>query len=286
MKIKPSEILNVFSSLEPSFLISAIILVPIMYAIRAYRWDTLLRLSSITKPYSLIYKILLVGVFYGLITPGKIGEIGRAYHFKENRPIIISSIVVEKLIDIYVLLLLSTLTIFLFFIENDLLMYGVLACCIVIIAGSLFLCNTWLLSNIARLFRISGDQIKIFIDYFKLQFRPSKQIFMVISLSFLYYGVAYLLGICLLIALKTDWLDVITLPLIILMGNIPFTISGLGLRESIGALTFSIMGESAAIGFTFALFLFIFITFIPGIFGYFLAMKIDYDSDRLTVFKK
>jgi hypothetical protein len=62
------------------------------------------------------------------------------------------------------------------------------------------------------------------------------------------------------------------LPIVVLMGNIPITISGLGLRESIGSLCFVLLGESAANGFVFSLLLFIFITVIPAIFGYVIIM--------------
>ncbi len=283
LKIHPDEILNVFSTLKPFFLLSALLFVPIMYAVRAYRWDILLRSISIEKPYPLVCKILVIGVFYGLITPGKIGELGRAYHFKESSPIILSSIVVEKLTDIYVLLLLSVITILLLFSENGVLLFGILFCCIIILAGSILLTSTLVLTYIARIFRISGNQANIFVEYFKLQFRPSKRFIRVFLLSFLYYGITYIFGIFLLLALQTRWTAVFTIPLIILMGNIPLTISGLGLRESIGALTFTLLGESAAIGFSFALLLFIFITLIPGIFGYFLALKSDFNPNRIAV---
>lgn len=283
LKIHPDEIINVFSTIQPLFLLSALLFVPLMYAIRAYRWDILLRSISIQKPYPIIYRILVIGVFYGLITPGKIGELGRAYHFKESSSVILSSIVVEKLIDIYVLLFLSTVTIFFFFTKNTFLLFGILFCSAIILVGTLILHSSWFLTVIARFFRISGDQVEVFVTHLKMQFGPTPHFVRVVVLSFLYYGLAYLFGICLLTALQTQWRAVLTMPLLILMGNIPLTISGLGLRESIGALTFTLIGEPAAIGFSFAFLLFIFITFIPGILGYFLAIKSEYDVNRLTV---
>jgi len=286
LKIHPDEIVNVFSTIQPVFLLSALFFVPIMYAIRAYRWNILLHSVSIQKPFPLIYKILVIGVFYGLITPGKIGELGRAYHFEESSPIILSSIVVEKLTDIYVLLLLSAITIFIFFMKNTLLLFGILICCVTILVGTLILHSSWFLTMIARIFRITGNHVEAFVTHFKRQFGPTTHFVMVLLLSFLYYGFAYLFGICLLTALQTNWIAVLTMPLIILMGNIPLTISGLGLRESIGALTFTLLDEPAAIGFSFAFLLFIFITFIPGILGYFLAIKTEYDANRFEGMKK
>ncbi len=285
LKIHPNEIINTFSTLQPLFLLSAFLFVPLLYAIRVYRWDILLRMLSIEKPYHVLYKILVIGVFYGLVTPGKIGELGRAYHLKESSPIILSSIIVEKLIDIYVLLLLSIITIFLFFFESRLLFFSILLCIAAILVGSLLLSSTWLLTFLAGIFKISGNQINIFVEHLKLQFRPSKQLIMVFFLSFLYYGFTYLFGIFLIFSLQTNWKAVLTIPLIILMGNIPLTISGLGLRESIAALTFSLLGEPAAIGFSFSLLLFIFITLIPAILGYFLAIKYESDSNRNLVLR-
>jgi uncharacterized membrane protein YbhN (UPF0104 family) len=94
-----------------------------------------------------------------------------------------------------------------------------------------------------------------------------------VLLSILYYCICYL--ICFFICLSAGFnpIVLITFPIIILMGNIPITISGLGLRESVGSLLFIYLGDTAANGFVFAFLIFIIITLIPGIFGYILSMK-------------
>jgi hypothetical protein len=89
----------------------------------------------------------------------------------------------------------------------------------------------------------------------------------------LYYVVALIIGFFLALSLNLDVIVVCTIPLLILVGNIPITIGGLGLRESLGALAFELLGLSAAYGVTYSLLRFIVIVIIPGFFGYYYSMK-------------
>jgi uncharacterized membrane protein YbhN (UPF0104 family) len=93
-----------------------------------------------------------------------------------------------------------------------------------------------------------------------------------------YYAINYIIGYFILLALNVDVIAVITIPIIILIGNVPITISGLGLRESVGAVCFTLLGGEGTYGFSFSLILFGIITLIPGLAGYILAMKTGISS--------
>jgi len=280
IKINPAEIIQILSASKPQFFIAACLCVIILYIVRVYRWDFLLQIVSIKKSFLTLWTTLFIGVFYGLITPGKIGELGRIYHIEGSKPILLSSIIAEKIIDIYLLFFLSTFTIIIYFNNNRLLLTGIIICGIFIFLITIMFNTTKLLIFFTKFFKISDKQVKIFVECLRLQFRPSKKLLLIILLSFLYYLIAYILGIFLLLSLQIERIAVISLPLIIIMGNIPLTISGLGLRESIGAFTFSLLGFPAAAGFSFSLFLFGFMILLPGFFGYLLSMKSNIESSN------
>jgi hypothetical protein len=85
LKVDFFEIIQIFLSLNIFYLIGALFLVLVLYMIRTLRWNLFLRSFSITLPFLQSFKILLIGTFYGLVTPGKIGEVGRAYHMDEKK---------------------------------------------------------------------------------------------------------------------------------------------------------------------------------------------------------
>ena len=88
-----------------------------------------------------------------------------------------------------------------------------------------------------------------------------------------YYTLSYVIGYLILLSLNIDTFAVITLPIIVLIGNMPITISGLGLRESVAALCFVLLGIDGMYGFSFSLIQFGIITLIPGLVGYGLFIK-------------
>ena len=109
-KIDFESIVHVLESMNIFLLICALLLVPVMYALRALRWQAILHSTGIYLPFTTTFRILLIGNFYGLITPGKIGELGRAFHISEKKAVTVPTVALEKLIDIAVLAFLSALT--------------------------------------------------------------------------------------------------------------------------------------------------------------------------------
>ena len=116
-KVNLSDVAGILLSLNIYYYIISVLIVPILYIIRTIRWEILLESMDIRNPFANLFKILIIGVFYGLITPGKVGELGRAYHLNGQKTKIVPTIIIEKITDIFSLIMLSVLTIILFF--ND-----------------------------------------------------------------------------------------------------------------------------------------------------------------------
>jgi|WetSurMetagenome_2_1015567.scaffolds.fasta_scaffold00639_5 glycosyltransferase 2 family protein len=273
IKVNFSEILSIIFSLNLFYLAGALLLVPVLYAIRTVRWNVFLHSVGITLPFVQSFKILLIGNFYGLVTPGKVGELGRAYHLNEKKVVTIPTIIFEKMIDILTLIILSLLTIIFYFQKSTFMQGGILLCCISVILIILLLTNKKAVFFIAKLFTIKQDNSEQFFENFLGMLHNYPIIAYAFLISIIYYIVAYVLGYLIILSAGFNSIVIITLPIIVLIGNIPITISGLGLRESVGSLAFVYLGETAADGFVFAFLLFILITVIPGIFGYMLTMK-------------
>ena len=264
--------MDILSSLHLSYLVIAIFFVPILYIIRTYKWSILLDSIKIKKPFVNLFKILIIGVFYGLVTPGKVGEIGRAFHLDEKKSVTIPTILIEKIIDIVILVLLSLLTVIFFFNDYSAFKYIILICAFVVLLGTWLLTKKRFIYLITKPFKIKDENVDIYVDKFMKLVKDKGVMFKVTILTICYYLIVYILATFLLLSLDVNTLAVITLPLIILLGNVPITISGLGLRESVATICFILLGENGAYGFSFSILLFLSITLLPGIFGYFLGI--------------
>lgn len=273
IKVNFYEILSIIFSLNIFYLIGALSLVPVLYVIRTVRWNIFLHSVGINLPFIQSLKIILIGNFYGLITPGKVGELGRAYHLNEKKVLTIPTIIMEKLIDIFTLIILSLLTIIFYFQKSTFMQGGIFLCSVAVIISIFLLTNKKAVFFIAKLFNINQENSEQFAENLQELLQNYLVIGYAFLLSLVYYLVAYLLGYLIILAAGFNPMVLITLPIIVLMGNIPITISGLGLRESIGSLSFIYLGDTAANGFVFAFLLFFLITVIPGIFGYILTIK-------------
>ena len=271
-KINLFEVMDILSSLHLSYLVIAIFFVPILYIIRTYKWSILLDSIKIKKPFVNLFKILIIGVFYGLVTPGKVGEIGRAFHLDEKKSVTIPTILIEKIIDIVILVLLSLLTVIFFFNDYSAFKYIILICAFVVLLGTWLLTKKRFIYLITKPFKIKDENVDIYVDKFMKLVKDKGVMFKVTILTICYYLIVYILATFLLLSLDVNTLAVITLPLIILLGNVPITISGLGLRESVATICFILLGENGAYGFSFSILLFLSITLLPGIFGYFLGI--------------
>ena len=271
-KIKLDEVINIIFSANKIFLAMSMIFVLILYLIRTYRWEILLNSIGVQRPFVDLFKMLMIGTFYGLFTPGKVGELGRTYHLAEKKSATISTILVEKLIDIIVLIVASIFTVIIFFYDYNIFKYFILACAICTLFFSLAMTNKRFISLWAKPLKIKEDDVSLYIDSVLMLLKDKQTIFKTTLLAIVYYLVAYIFAYFLLRSLNIDPRGIITLPIIILMGNVPVTISGVGLRESVGAASFVILGMSSAEGISFSMLLFLSMILLPGIFGYLMVI--------------
>lgn len=267
-KIDVKSILYVLQSLNIFFLICALAMVPILYLIRTLRWRYFLVSLGISLPFYQSFKIMLIGNFYGLITPGKIGEFGRAFHISEKKSLTIPTIIMEKLLDIVVLVILSIITILYFFQDSTFMKFTISLISIGVFAAIYLSINEKFMGVIGKTFGISPEDVGNFIITIKKLIGNYPIVIKSIFITIIYYFIAYGIAFFIVISGNMKLECIFILPIMVLMGNIPITISGLGLRESIGSICFVLLGETAANGFVFSLLLFIFITVLPAICGY------------------
>jgi glycosyltransferase 2 family protein len=274
-KVPPSEILEIMFSINIYYFIISLAFVPVMYALRTYRWKIFLESLAIHRSFLNLYKNLIIGLFYGLLTPGKVGEVCRANYMREDRSAVISTICVEKITDISILVILCAISIYIFFKSDIYFLYTLLICFLILIAMSIALINKKLINFISNLLKIDQTSRDSYLNGLKTLSTDKNALMQSTVIGFFYYIIAYISSFFLILSMDVDPIAVASYPIITLMGNIPLTISGVGLRESVGGVCFVLLGLEGAYGVTFSLLMFLIYVLVPGLLGYILIINND-----------
>ena len=261
----------VLAQTNTTLLMSFIPLSFLLYLLRGYKWGLLLHKINVSLPFWQTCKIVLMGTFYGMLTPAKSGELARVYFLREAKAKIIPTVLFDKIIDLFALVLLSGVSL-LFFFPHPLLLLLVF---FFIIGGVLLIfsmTNRSLFLFFIDFFSFPTETATVYFTSVESLIREKKTLCWVFLYSLLYYILCIFLGIGVLHAFDPTLPKTLALalPFIILFGNAPITISGLGLRESASVFAFSFLGASASQGLLFGFLLFLLITLVPGLVGFFL----------------
>ena len=268
IKIDINTIYYIFIEMNIILLALTAPLIGIMYAIRTKKWQILLGSVDVVIPFWNAYKIVLVSTFHGALTPGRVGELSRSFYLKEKKAKTMPTVMVDRMIDIFCLLLLSILFVFVFFYDNNLIaLIGLLI--ILFIAGTIIITNEKTISFLFGIFRQSEEVKKDYFISIKSIMGHRKTLFSVFIFSLSYYMVNLCVYWLILKAINPMLNDLIvfSLPIIVLLSNIPISISGLGVREFVSVTIFNMLNESSAYGFSFSLMLYVLTILMPGIVG-------------------
>jgi uncharacterized membrane protein YbhN (UPF0104 family) len=243
----------------------AMFMSPIVVLLGVYKWKLLVNGSGFKATWKSFATSYLGGMGIGLFTPMRVGELSRILFLSGNREVLLGVALLDKAIDLQVLLLLSTI--------GCLIVFGMKMA--VIFGGSSIL----LLSII--MFPILYNPVKK-----KMLMLPFKEKLerLFISVEDLPYS---LKNLCLLIRLFVCGINIVqfglllnafqpvsflvvfsVLPIIVLISNFPITIGGLGLREGVAALMLNSFGVSPAIAVTASFSLFCVNNLLPGAIGF------------------
>ena len=282
-KVNLKEVVNLFLTIPFSVLAILFLLTFIIFLIKAIKWGILLKSININIKLIEIFKIVLIGIFYGMITPAKIGDFLKCYHIDYSKSDVIPTILWDRIIDIAVLILLSILSVFLFF-RDWTIIHVVFLLTVTFVSIIILITNQKTIAFFTNLLKIPEGTRKKFIENM-IKIRGNKKaILMVFAWTLCFYIVLMIISICILRSFdpRMELSIVFFVPVIILVANIPVTISGLGLREYAAILCFTTVNQPTAIGFAFSLTLFTITSLFPGIIGYILHLNYENIEDLNT----
>lgn len=252
----------------PATLVLTTLLALVGFVGRSVRWTMLLAHAGVRLAPLEAYRLTLLGVGYGLATPGRVGELARAAHVQGSRPGRAASVVWDRVAD---LLLLEAMSLPAFVFVPAwrgpwFVVYGVM------VAATLALV---FLADHPRVAATLARAVPPLGRVFSAWGEKGARTFLTpaFGISFLgglfYYAFTYAGAWLVLRDLVEPAPPGIALafPLIPLLGNLPIAFGGLGLREQVSATLFATFGLAAAAGPAFSLVLFATSTLVPGLLG-------------------
>ncbi len=271
-RIDISSLLAIFASINPALLLLALAVNGVAVVMKSYKWKVIV--STVNDRFSLSDSIraFLVGFSFSVLTPAKLGDFIRAFYVRNetcSTGIALSTVVTDRLIDIVMLVAISSTGIFLFSylyhieilsIMLLLLLAAAIACVIAVIA------NKSLLSRILRPFfnlfvpatmkqKVSEYYHEFYDGLFAFyRHRAAFSLALVIALlswipPFVY---GYLLAASISIPVGLSYF-VIIIPIISLLDLLPISISGIGTRDAALIFLFGLQGVSAESAVAFSL---------------------------------
>lgn len=114
IRIGLRDLFEALISVKPLFLAGASMLTPIYILLQCFRWQTILKRQGIEGPtLPQLFVIQVKGIFYGIISPARIGTFAKILFLQEHTPApsakILSGIITDRMLDAVILLLLASL---------------------------------------------------------------------------------------------------------------------------------------------------------------------------------
>lgn len=245
-KIDCTQIANVLFYCNPLWLLFAFFLSLPHAFFKSMRWKYILKSQGHNVPQKDVFLYYLSGIYLGLITPGKLGELSKALYLKQSGVTkttsnALSSVIIDRLFDLYILFCFSMTGIIYFDKEQIPTFLGWCGLGISIFIPFLLYSKLPLqcLSNflLNRTFKTRtserlSDNIKLFINDFKF-LTPFKFLNagILTLISYIIFFIQCAL-ISISITMSIDYLELfLGMATANLLSMVPITIAGLGTRE-------------------------------------------------------
>ena len=276
-KLDVKAIYEVFTEMNLVLLSFSLPLVVLMYLMKARKWQTLLNCIDIRIPILRSLEIILIGTFYGALTPGRTGEVSRAFYLDSEKSRSIPTIIMDRIIDVICLMFLSAIAIAFFFKDRNLI-YLMTFMMSFSAVGIVIITNEKAVSLFFRMFFKNKEYKENYIKTMREIIKNKKVLSKVFLLTLGYYLVNLVVYWIVIKSLSPALNNILafSLPIIVVLGNFPISISGFGIREFISVTIFNLLGENLAYGFSCPVILYFLTSLSPALFGFLLTLKKRY----------
>jgi uncharacterized protein (TIRG00374 family) len=248
--------------------------------LKVVRWQVLLRTRGIHYPTRRAFAAFLSSVYIGMLTPGRVGDVLRVHYLRAELGVPyaegIASIVMDRLCDLYVLVVFVAAGV----VRYSPVIVGRLAfvtwggVALILFAPLIFLIPGLAERSLSRLYdKLAGARGAGGFDRFLAALRDNvgRPLFTTVPLTAAAFLVNYIQGwiIGWSLGLDLSFFDAICLLAIAsLLGLLPVSVSGVGVRELFFSLVFPLLGYRPEVGVSFGLLVFFVIYVVNIVIGF------------------
>jgi len=254
-------IINVFKNVRYGYLSLVVILALVIAILQTYKWSMILKKQGINLKLYFLFKVQLISALYGAITPGRVGSLIKVNYIKnktgKNLGESSSSVVLERLIDLFVVSLFALFGAFLLINYFFNLFWELLILVFILFLAVIFI---FFKRERTRFFlkffhkhlvpkKYKEQASKLFHSFYDGLVHPKhliKPFLISLLIWFLLFSQAYLSALALSINNVPFYYFFGLFPLGSIVGLIPVTIAGMGTKEASLIGLFAIVGYSMA----------------------------------------
>jgi len=272
---------EVISQIKILYFLSALALVFLLLFIKSVRWNWLLKGQGITYKLGESYIIYLSSLYFGFITPGRLGEFIKAFYIKKDKKVStsrgMSSVILDRLFDMYFLLLAGVLGLWKFNVLGKLSLTYLFLLVMIVILPLFFLNRTFMKIPVRALYKMAlirkyEQKIEIRVNDFYdgiselVTFKLLPAFFLTCSAYLLFFFQCFLLLRSL--GIPINFLDIsLMMGVSNLISLMPLSISGLGTRDAVLIYFFSILGYNPEMAVSYSLLIFLNFFVFGGLLG-------------------
>lgn len=250
----------------PIYILAAILLILPQVSLRAHRWQKMLAVEGINCPFRRALSFYFAGIYIGLMTPGRLGEMAKAFFLKKSGLASLSrtlpSIIADRCFDLYCLGLLAAVSLYFMRTGGTTPIGGALITLTIGGAPFLLIC-IWRSGRFSDrigdvVFKRWGQKWGASYTSFSrtterlVSARMTYLMILTIASYGVYFLQTWLIGLS--VGLELSYAVIAkVVSIAILIGYVPITIAGLGTREAVLIGLFKQFGVSAASALSFAI---------------------------------
>ena len=276
-----SSLLDLLLSAKPLPLIITAMLSCLILFIKVLRWTFLLKTQGYVYKLNKACIAVASSTFLGVVTPGRIGDLMRVQFIKKDLGIPytlgLSVSIMDRLCDLYVLILFVVIGVSYLDISNESINFVLIlnSSIIILLATSVFIFFStstesiikWLLPSL--IFEKWIDIQRKFVASMRTQLKPA--VIVAIPVTILVYLMGFFQGLLIAqsIEINIRFIQVISLLSITsLLGLLPISISGFGVREFVFSIYFPTLGYSIEQGIVYGLMVSFFLYILYALIGF------------------
>ncbi len=284
-KVNLEAVKDNFLRMDVRFLLLAFALTLPSLFIKTLKWKQLINPFKVKISWVEGFAAWVAAFFIGLITPGRIGDLARAFYLKEKMPVgkALTTVVVDRILDVLILMILSitgmAFVISHFVVKSRIPLFITIIFLLLVVAGLFFLKKERAAKFFKPLFNFFvpdkyKEKLKThfgeFYEGINLLMDNKIAVLKSALLSFIAWWVVslqyYLIAKAMGVGINYFILFMI-LPTVILVEILPISFSGLGTRDATLILFFSFVGltKDAAVALSLSILMFSYIYSLVGL---------------------